>query len=130
MLSFTVVALIGSPRGSLCCIAMQHFKQADIVMVTDGLCDISRDFLDKLQLKKEQLEFSVLGILIRRDKEELKQFSDRFCWVVTEDTVIQELFCSKLEYFRQSFCDNFPRFQNTFLGTSLKGFFIFQKLMP
>jgi len=46
------------------CIAMQHFKQADIVMVTDGLCDISRDFLDKLQLKKEQLEFSVLGILI------------------------------------------------------------------
>jgi len=54
---------LGSPaRGRLCCIAMQHFKQADIVMVTDG--DISRDFLDKLQLKKEQLEFSVLGILI------------------------------------------------------------------
>jgi len=46
---------------ALCC-AMQHFKQADIVMVTDGLCDISRDFLDKLQLKKQQ--FSVLGILI------------------------------------------------------------------
>jgi len=64
-----------------------------------------RHFLDKTQLKKEQLEFSVLGILIGPRIEELKQFSDRL-WVVKdliEDTVIQELFCSKLEYFRQSF---------------------------
>jgi len=63
-------------------------------------------FSDKLQLKKEQLEFSVLAYLSGQDKEELKQFSDRL-WVVkdliAEDTVIQELFCSKLEYFRQSF---------------------------
>jgi uncharacterized protein with von Willebrand factor type A (vWA) domain len=74
----------------------QQFKQADIVMVTDGLCDISREFLDKLQRQKEQLKFTVYGILIGvQSEEKLKKLCDRI-WAVkdlmAEDAAIKELF--------------------------------------
>ncbi len=77
-------------------IERQQFKQADILLVTDGLCNISREFLDKLQQQKEQLEFTVYGVLVGEQGEEnLKLLCDRV-WAVknltAEDAVLDELF--------------------------------------
>jgi uncharacterized protein with von Willebrand factor type A (vWA) domain len=48
------------------------------VLVTDGLCDISRDFLDQLQRQKQQLDFTIYGVLIGvRGEEKLENFCDR-----------------------------------------------------
>lgn len=77
-------------------IERQQFKQADILLVTDGLCNISREFLDKLQQQKEQLEFTVYGVLVGEQGEEnFKLLCDRV-WAVknltAEDAVLDELF--------------------------------------
>lgn len=74
----------------------QRLLQADVVMVTDGLCNISRDFLDNLRKQKERLEFTNYGVLIGdRGEEKLKLLCDRV-WVVknltAEDAAIEELF--------------------------------------
>lgn len=77
-------------------IEKQQFNQADIILVTDDLCDLSREFLDKLQQQKEQLEFTVYGVLVGdQGEEKLKKLCDRV-WVVknlkAEDAAIEELF--------------------------------------
>ncbi len=79
-----------------CIEQQQHYNQADIVMVTDGKCNLTPEFLDQLQLQKEQLGFTVYGILIGAWGEtKLKQFCAQV-WVVKdlrkEDTVIEDLF--------------------------------------
>jgi len=79
-----------------CIEQQQHYKQADIVMITDGKCELTQEFLEKLQLQKSQLEFTVYGILIGTWGEgKLKQFCDRI-WVVkdlmAENAIIEELF--------------------------------------
>lgn len=79
------------------CIEQQHhFKQADIVMVTDGECDVEWKFLNDLRIKKQQLEFTVYGVLLgQRSERQLKKFCERV-WVVkdlvNEDVTIEELF--------------------------------------
>jgi uncharacterized protein with von Willebrand factor type A (vWA) domain len=79
-----------------CIEKQQHFKQADIVMVTDGQCDVEQKFLKQLKRQKEQLEFTVYGILIGDTGEQrLKMFCER-AWVVkdliSEEVTIEELF--------------------------------------
>lgn len=57
-------------KSALECIEQQHhFKQADIVMVTDGECNVESEFLNELQIKKQQLEFTVYGVLIGQRSE-------------------------------------------------------------
>ena len=79
-----------------CIEKQQHLRQADVIMVTDGKCDVEWEFLEQLRVKKEQLEFAVYGVLIGDSgKQKLKKFCDRV-WVVkdllAEDTVVEELF--------------------------------------
>ncbi|OWY68980.1 hypothetical protein B7486_23095 [cyanobacterium TDX16] len=73
-----------------------QFKEADIVMITDGKCDVKQEFLEQLKVKKQQLEFSVYGVLIGgAGSRQLKQFCDRI-WVVrdliNDEVAIEELF--------------------------------------
>jgi len=73
-----------------------QFKGADIVMVTDGKCDVKQEFLEQLKVKKQQLEFSIYGVLIGgAGSRQMKQFCDRI-WVVkdlvSDEVAIEELF--------------------------------------
>lgn len=58
-----------------------HFKQSDIVFVTDGVSDISHSFLKKFNKTKEEKEFSVLSLVIKDDdnytNENVEKFSDQ-----------------------------------------------------
>ncbi|MDZ4872203.1 MAG: hypothetical protein CLLPBCKN_001591 [Chroococcidiopsis cubana SAG 39.79] len=74
----------------------QHFDRADIVMITDGKCDVQREFLEQLKVKQQQREFSIYGVLIGgADERQMKQFCDRI-WVVqdlvSDEVAIEELF--------------------------------------
>jgi uncharacterized protein with von Willebrand factor type A (vWA) domain len=79
-----------------CIEKQQHFKQVDIVMVTDGQCDVNQEFVKQLKRQKERLEFTIYGILIGDSGEQqLKNFCEHIWAVkdlVAEDVVIEELF--------------------------------------
>jgi uncharacterized protein with von Willebrand factor type A (vWA) domain len=65
-----------------------NYKNADIVMVTDGYCDVSAEFLNSFCGRKKQMEFKCYSILIGSNSEGLKKWSDRV-WMVNkldEDT--------------------------------------------
>ena len=84
-------------KAAVDCIEQQQcFKQADIVLVTDGRCDLEQGFVEMLHKQKQQLEFSVYGVLIGAEGvTKLNKFCDRVWAVkelVSEDCVIEELF--------------------------------------
>lgn len=63
-----------------------NYKNADIVMVTDGYCDISDSFLQQFNEAKKRLEFQCYTVLIGHKghkAEELKKWSDKV-WTVKE----------------------------------------------
>lgn len=84
-------------KASVDCIEkQQHFNQADIVMVTDGKCDVEWEFQQQLRFKKKQLEFSVYGVLIGSEgKQQLQKFCDRV-WAIKDlgsvEAAFEELF--------------------------------------
>lgn len=53
-----------------------RFKKADIVMITDGECEISDQFLKELQKSKAEKEFRIFSILIGYNPQELRRWSD------------------------------------------------------
>lgn len=63
-------------------VAMQVYRKADVVFITDGHAPIDPKFLvDFLDLKKKR-EFRVLGVPIQtRDISALKEFSDQIVQV-------------------------------------------------
>lgn len=65
-------------------------------MVTDGKCDLEWELLTQLRRKKQQLEFTVYGVLIGEGSaNKLKKFCDRVWTVkdlVSDEMVIEELF--------------------------------------
>ena len=66
------------------------------MLATDGQCDVNQEFVKQLQRQKEQLEFTVYGILIGETGEQgLKRLCDRI-WaakdLMVDDAVIEELF--------------------------------------
>ncbi|RUT14009.1 hypothetical protein DSM107010_04920 [Chroococcidiopsis cubana SAG 39.79] len=74
----------------------QQFDRADIVMVTDGKCEVKREFIEQLKIRKQQREFNIYGVLIGGAGErQMKQFCDRI-WVVrdfiSDEVAIEELF--------------------------------------
>jgi uncharacterized protein with von Willebrand factor type A (vWA) domain len=65
-----------------------NYKNADVVMVTDGYCDVSEIFLQEFNEAKKRLEFRCYAVLIGRNAEGLKKWSD-MVWAVDkldEDT--------------------------------------------
>ncbi|CQR72208.1 hypothetical protein SOV_10490 [Sporomusa ovata DSM 2662] len=70
------------------------FSKADIVMITDGECAVSNEFLTELQKVKEQKECRIYSILIGSNPKELSRWSDAV-WSITDlldETTVQELF--------------------------------------
>lgn len=70
------------------------FNKADIVMITDGECAVSDEFLKKLQKAKEQKQCRIYSILIGSNSRELSRWSDAV-WSITDlvdETTVQELF--------------------------------------
>jgi uncharacterized protein with von Willebrand factor type A (vWA) domain len=71
--------------------------KADIVLITDALCDMRQDVLEKLKAHKQHLETNIFSILIGKHNEKnLTKFSDRI-WVIRDlspeaDYQIEELF--------------------------------------
>ena len=84
-------------KAAVDCIQQQQcLLQADIVLVTDGRCALEQGFVEQLHKQKQQLEFSVYGVLIGAEGvTKLNKFCDRVWAVkelVSEDCVIEELF--------------------------------------
>ena len=70
------------------------FSKADIVMITDGECAVSDEFLKELQKVKDQKQCRIYSILIGSSSRELSRWSDAV-WSITDlldETTVQELF--------------------------------------
>jgi len=72
------------------------FNKADIVMITDGECMVSDDFLKEFLSLKKAREFSVYSILIGHRAYELQRWSDEVFSVndLLDDNVPEQLFKS------------------------------------
>ena len=58
----------------------RKLKRADIVMITDGECQVSPEWLARMRECKERLQFSIYSILVdvgSSERSTLAQFSDR-----------------------------------------------------
>jgi uncharacterized protein with von Willebrand factor type A (vWA) domain len=61
-------------------IADKKLKRGDIVVITDGECQVSPEWLEDLKERKEDLQFSIFAVLVdvgSSDLSTLAQFSDR-----------------------------------------------------
>jgi len=70
------------------------FSQADIVVITDGECQVSEEFRAMLMKAKDVKEFRIYSILIGGYPHELNQWSDAV-WDVqdlVDDVAVTELF--------------------------------------
>jgi uncharacterized protein with von Willebrand factor type A (vWA) domain len=70
-----------------------NYKNSDVVMVTDGYCDVSDSFLQEFNASKKRMEFRCYTVLIGRNVEGLKKWSDKV-WAVDkfDDETAGELF--------------------------------------
>ncbi|MCC5640166.1 VWA domain-containing protein [Nostoc sp. CHAB 5844] len=75
----------------------KSLHKADIVLITDALCDIRQEVIEKLKSNKQHLQTNIFSILIGNHSEKnLTKFSDRI-WVIKDlsseaDYQIEELF--------------------------------------
>jgi uncharacterized protein with von Willebrand factor type A (vWA) domain len=61
-------------------IADKKLKRGDIIVITDGECQVSPAWLEELKERKEDLQFSIFAVLVdvgSSDLSTLAQFSDR-----------------------------------------------------
>ncbi|MGA2412056.1 MAG: hypothetical protein ABSG46_16940, partial [Candidatus Binataceae bacterium] len=61
-------------------LADKHLKRGDIVVITDGECQVGPEWLAALREHKEELDFSIFAVLVDIGSSELStlaQFSDR-----------------------------------------------------
>lgn len=70
------------------------FKKADIVMITDGECRVSDNFLEKFLEVKKQKDFAVYSILIGHSSHELKKWSNHVyhLYHLYDDSVAEQLY--------------------------------------
>jgi len=64
-------------RAAVECVKTEkHLKNADIIFITDGECDVSDSFLEQFRKEKKNLEFQVYTILVAYHTDVVKKFSD------------------------------------------------------
>ncbi|MBM4257496.1 MAG: VWA domain-containing protein [Deltaproteobacteria bacterium] len=67
------------------CIRQSRFKRGDIVFITDGECDVKREWAEEFRADKEEMGFSLFSILIdvggSSSMGVLKEFSDKISTV-------------------------------------------------
>ena len=70
------------------------FIKADVVMITDGECEVNTEFLKELQNAKEEKKFRIFSILISSNPKGLNHWSDEV-WSITDllnESAVKELF--------------------------------------
>ena len=55
----------------------KDFKQADIVFITDGCCQVTDGWLEQFLIAKKKWQFSVISVVIQDDSSVCKKFSDK-----------------------------------------------------
>ena len=58
----------------------RKLKRGDIVMITDGECQVSPQWLEHLHERKDALQFTIFGVLVdvgSVDTSSMKQFADK-----------------------------------------------------
>lgn len=70
-----------------------NYKNADVVMVTDGYCELSDSFLQGFIECKKRLEFRCYTVLIGRNGDRLKEWSNKV-WAVNklDEDIAGEIF--------------------------------------
>ena len=56
-----------------------EYRNADVAFITDGYCDLSTEFLQKLREKKATLGFRITGILMDQDEPGFEFSLQPFC---------------------------------------------------
>lgn len=85
-------------REALRVMEQERFQDADIVFITDGVCDVSDALAAELQTAQAEKRCSVIGLLLDADNLEQAFSLEKFCERVyrvsemTEDTIEQEMF--------------------------------------
>jgi uncharacterized protein with von Willebrand factor type A (vWA) domain len=78
------------------CLGAARYKRGDIVLITDGECQVSADWLARFAADKARLGFFVFSVLIdvgSSARETVGQFSDRITSVATlTDDAARDLF--------------------------------------
>ncbi len=73
-----------------------RYRRGDVVLVTDGACQVPEAWLEEFLVEKERLEFSVFSLLIETGEDALagvRPFSDRITTLAhLEDEAIREIF--------------------------------------
>ena len=62
------------------CLRAARYRRGDIVLITDGECQVSPDWLARFKAEKERLQFSLYSVLIDvgpSSLDSLRQLSDR-----------------------------------------------------
>jgi uncharacterized protein with von Willebrand factor type A (vWA) domain len=58
----------------------RKLKRGDIVMITDGECQVSPEWLANLRSRKDDLQFTIFGVLVdvgSVDTSSMAQFADK-----------------------------------------------------
>ncbi len=54
----------------------ENYRKADILLVSDGMCDMDHEYIKKLKLEKQKLDFKIHSLIIGSEISE-DEFSDR-----------------------------------------------------
>ncbi|WP_233201363.1 VWA domain-containing protein [Sporosarcina sp. P13] len=74
-----------SLEGALKVIEQSTFKRADVIFVTDGEDEVSKEFLKRFREKKKLKKFNVLTLVVGNDTDVAESFSDRVFHVTEFD---------------------------------------------
>lgn len=66
-------------RESLRLMEQESFEQADIVFITDGQCELPKEYLKQLQAEQTARKFTITGILLDMDEPGMEFSLERFC---------------------------------------------------
>ena len=70
------------------------FKTADIIMITDGDCDVNPAWLKSFKAKTKKLNINTYGVLVMQQWDTLNKIVDRVTFIDNTSTAPEELFNS------------------------------------
>lgn len=70
------------------------YKNADIILITDGICNITNNWLEEWKQKRNQLKFTAYGILIGSSNKQSLHFMDKVIAIpsVQDDNAVVDIF--------------------------------------
>ncbi|KKM19822.1 hypothetical protein LCGC14_1651650, partial [marine sediment metagenome] len=73
----------------------KEFKQADIILISDGSCDVGDDWLKIFNQSRKDQEFHVISVVISAYSESCDKFSDKVVHIndiTNDDKALQAMF--------------------------------------